>query len=124
MGAGPVYVLRRHIIPAIMPLVIPQFVLTVKTAILLEASLAFLGLGDISSASWGSMLSMAHARNAFLTDAWVWWVLPPGIAIAVTVLGFALLAMRSRSGRGPFSPPVNGLAFAVELDRQRPSRSR
>ena len=99
MGAGPVYVLRRHIIPAIMPLVIPQFVLTVKTAILLEASLAFLGLGDISSASWGSMLSMAHARNAFLTDAWVWWVLPPGIAIAVTVLGFALLgnAIEERS---------------------------
>ncbi|MFD6858487.1 dipeptide/oligopeptide/nickel ABC transporter permease/ATP-binding protein [Rhodococcus sp. NPDC060090] len=99
MGAGPVYVLRRHIIPAIVPLVIPQFVLTVKTAILLEASLAFLGLGDISSASWGSMLSMAHARNAFLTDAWVWWVLPPGIAIAVTVLGFALLgnAIEERS---------------------------
>ncbi|MGX6508140.1 dipeptide/oligopeptide/nickel ABC transporter permease/ATP-binding protein [Rhodococcus sp. SJ-2] len=99
MGAGPLYVLRRHILPAIFPLVIPQFVLTVKTAILLEASLAFLGLGDISAASWGSMLSMAHARNAFLTDAWVWWVLPPGIAIAVTVLGFALLgnAIEERS---------------------------
>ncbi|MEE2057463.1 dipeptide/oligopeptide/nickel ABC transporter permease/ATP-binding protein [Rhodococcus artemisiae] len=99
MGAGPVYVLRRHVLPAILPLVIPQFVLTVKTAILLEASLAFLGLGDISAASWGSMLSMAHARNAFLTDAWVWWVLPPGIAIAVTVLGFALLgnAIEERS---------------------------
>lgn len=91
MGAGPVYVLRRHIVPAIVPLVVPQFVLTVKTAILLEASLAFLGLGDISAASWGSMLSMAHARNAFLTDAWLWWVLPPGLAIAITVLGFALL---------------------------------
>jgi len=37
------------------------------------------------------MLSMAHSRNAFLTDAWLWWVLPPGIALAVTVLGFALL---------------------------------
>ncbi|MGN5235726.1 dipeptide/oligopeptide/nickel ABC transporter permease/ATP-binding protein [Rhodococcus sp. SJ-3] len=99
MGAGPLYVLRRHILPAIFPLVIPQFVLTVKTAILLEASLAFLGLGNISAASWGSMLSMAHARNAFLTDAWVWWVLPPGIAIAVTVLGFALLgnAIEERS---------------------------
>lgn len=99
MGAGPVYVLRRHVLPAILPLVIPQFVLTVKTAILLEASLAFLGLGDISAASWGAMLSMAHARNAFLTDAWVWWVLPPGIAIAVTVLGFALLgnAIEERS---------------------------
>ncbi|MEE2034202.1 dipeptide/oligopeptide/nickel ABC transporter permease/ATP-binding protein [Rhodococcus chondri] len=99
MGAGPLYVLRRHILPAVVPLVIPQFVLTVKTAILLEASLAFLGLGDISEASWGSMLSMAHSRNAFLTDAWLWWVLPPGTAIAVTVLGFALLgnAIEERS---------------------------
>lgn len=91
MGAGAFYVLRRHIIPAVVPLVVPQFVLTVKTAILLEAALAFLGLGDISAASWGSMLSMAHARNAFLTDAWLWWVVPPGLAIAVTVLAFALL---------------------------------
>jgi ABC-type dipeptide/oligopeptide/nickel transport system ATPase component/ABC-type dipeptide/oligopeptide/nickel transport system permease subunit len=99
MGAGPLYVLRRHIVPAVVPLVVPQFVLTIKTAILLEASLAFLGLGDISAASWGSMLSMAHARNAFLTDAWLWWVLPPGLAIAVTVLGFALLgnAIEERS---------------------------
>ncbi|WP_197376800.1 dipeptide/oligopeptide/nickel ABC transporter permease/ATP-binding protein [Mycolicibacterium baixiangningiae] len=99
MGAGSLHVLRRHIVPAVLPLVIPQFVLTVKTAILLEASLSFLGLGDISSASWGSMLSMAHARSAFLTDAWLWWVLPPGLAIAVTVLAFALLgnAIEERS---------------------------
>lgn len=99
MGAGPMYVLRRHIAPAVVPLVIPQFVLTIKTAILLEASLAFLGLGDITSASWGSMLSMAHSRNAFLTDAWLWWVLPPGLAIGVTVLAFALLgnAIEERS---------------------------
>lgn len=99
MGASSIHVLRRHIAPAVVPLVVPQFVLTVKTAILLEASLSFLGLGDISAASWGSMLSMAHARNAFLTDAWMWWVLPPGIAIAVTVLGFALLgnAIEERS---------------------------
>ncbi|MDV3125044.1 dipeptide/oligopeptide/nickel ABC transporter permease/ATP-binding protein [Mycobacterium sp. 21AC1] len=91
MGAGALYVLRRHLTPAVIPLVVPQFVLTIKTAILLEATLAFLGLGDISAASWGSMLSMAHARNAFLTDAWLWWVLPPGLAIAITVLAFALL---------------------------------
>lgn len=91
MGAGPLYVLRRHIAPAVVPLVVPQFVLTIKTAILLEAALAFLGLGDITAASWGAMLSMAHSRNAFLTDAWLWWVLPPGFAIAITVLAFALL---------------------------------
>jgi peptide/nickel transport system ATP-binding protein/peptide/nickel transport system permease protein len=91
MGAGPLHVVPRHLLPAVAPLVVPQFVLATKTAILLEASLAFLGLGDITAKSWGTMLSLAHARSAFLTDAWMWWVLPPGLAIALTVLAFALL---------------------------------
>jgi len=99
MGAGSGYVLRRHVSRAVFPLVIPQFILAAKTAILLEASLAFLGLGDISSASWGSMLAMANARSAFLTDAWLWWIMPPGIAIALTVMAFALIgnALEERS---------------------------
>lgn len=91
MGAGAGHVLPRHILPAVAPLLVPQFVLATKSAILLEASLAFLGLGDITAKSWGSMLSNAHARSAFLTDAWLWWVVPPGLAIALTVLAFALL---------------------------------
>jgi peptide/nickel transport system ATP-binding protein/peptide/nickel transport system permease protein len=91
MGAGPWHVVGRHLLPAVAPLVVPQFVLATKTAILLEASLAFLGLGDLTAKSWGTMLSLAHARSAFLTDAWLWWVLPPGLAIALTVLAFALL---------------------------------
>ncbi|MCW0213097.1 MAG: dipeptide/oligopeptide/nickel ABC transporter permease/ATP-binding protein [Pseudonocardia sp.] len=91
MGASPVHVVSHHLLPAVTPLVVPQFVLATKTAILLEASLAFLGLGDITAKSWGTMLSLAHSRSAFLTDAWLWWVLPPGLAIALTVLAFALL---------------------------------
>ncbi len=91
MGGRAGYVVPRHVLPAVTPLVVPQFVLATKTAILLEASLAFLGLGDITAKSWGTTLSLAHSRSAFLTDAWLWWVLPPGAAIAVTVLAFALL---------------------------------
>ncbi|MEX2586866.1 MAG: dipeptide/oligopeptide/nickel ABC transporter permease/ATP-binding protein [Actinomycetota bacterium] len=91
MGGRSWYVLRRHVVPGVAPLVVPQFVLATKTAILLEASLAFLGLGDAGAKSWGTMLYFAHARSAFLTDAWLWWVVPPGVAIAITVLGFALL---------------------------------
>lgn len=91
MGARSRHVVPRHVLPAVAPLLVPQFVLAVKTAIALEASLAFLGLGDITAKSWGSMLSLAHSRSAFLTDAWLWWVIPPGLAIAATVLAFALL---------------------------------
>jgi len=92
MGARAGHVLPRHVLPSVAPLVVPQFVLATKTAILLEASLAFLGLGDVTAKSWGTTLSLAYDRSAFVTDAWLWWVLPPGIAIAVTVLSFALLA--------------------------------
>lgn len=91
MGGRASYVLPRHVLPAVTPLVVPQFVLAVKAAILLEATLAFLGLGDVTAKSWGTMLSLAHARSAFLTDAWLWWVIPPGLAIAAAVLAFALL---------------------------------
>ncbi|WP_280419602.1 dipeptide/oligopeptide/nickel ABC transporter permease/ATP-binding protein [Nocardia carnea] len=90
MGARHSYVLVRHIVPAVGVLVVPQLVLAVKNAVLLESSLAFLGLGDITSMSWGMMLSVAGGRSAFLTDAWLWWVVPPGALIGLTVLGFAL----------------------------------
>lgn len=90
MGAGHRYMLTRHIVPAMGTLVVPQLVLAVKNAVMLEATLAFLGLGDISSMSWGMMLSIANDRSAFLTDAWLWWVVPPGLLIGLTVLGFAL----------------------------------
>jgi ABC-type dipeptide/oligopeptide/nickel transport system ATPase component/ABC-type dipeptide/oligopeptide/nickel transport system permease subunit len=91
MGAGAGYVLPRHVLPAVAPLVVPQFVLAVRTAVLLEASLAFLGLGDLTRQSWGTMLAVAHDRGAFLSGAWLWWVLPPGLALSITVLAFALL---------------------------------
>lgn len=61
------------------------------TAILIEASLSFLGLGDPLQESWGAMLYYAQARGAMLTGAWVWWVLPPGLLIGLTALGFALI---------------------------------
>lgn len=91
MGASPVRVLAHHVAPTVVPIVVPQFVLAARRAILFEAALSFLGLGAASTPSWGTMLSTAQARNAFLTDAWLWWVVPPGVGIALAVLGFAFL---------------------------------
>lgn len=91
MGAGDIYLLCKHIFPGIIPLIIPQFVQTVNVAIMMESSLSFLGLGDPLTKSWGSMLYYANARGAFLTDAWLWWVLPPGLGIVITVLGFSFI---------------------------------
>ncbi|MCU6797837.1 dipeptide/oligopeptide/nickel ABC transporter permease/ATP-binding protein [Paenibacillus sp. WQ 127069] len=91
MGAGDFYLLRRHILPGIVPLLIPQFVRAVNSAILMESALSFLGLGDPLSKSWGSILFYANSRSAFLTDAWLWWILPPGLCIVITVLSFSFI---------------------------------
>lgn len=91
MGASPVRVLGRHVIPRIAPLGVSQFVRTANVAVFIEAALAFLGLGDPNTVSWGSMLFFANSRSAFLTDAWLWWIVPPGLALTAVLVGFAFL---------------------------------
>ncbi len=91
MGATHGYIMIRHILPRITPLIAAQFVRTANISIMLEASLAFLGLSDPFQKSWGAILFYANARSAFLADAWLWWVLPPGLCIAAVVVSFAFL---------------------------------
>ncbi len=91
MGATHGYIMFRHVLPRVTPLVAAQFVRTANVSIMLEASLAFLGLSDPFQKSWGAILFYANARSAFLTDAWLWWVLPPGLCIAAVVVSFAFL---------------------------------
>lgn len=114
MGAKNSYVLLRHVIPSVSVLVIPQLVLAVKSAVLLEASLSFLGLGDVTSMSWGMMLSVANERSAFLTGAWLWWVLPPGALIALTVLAFALAGGSVERAHKVYTATTPGTGAAVE----------
>ena len=101
MGAGRRHIILRHLLPAVAPIVVPQAVRAISHAILFETALSFLGLGDTSSISWGTMLFYAHSRGAFLTDAWLWWVLPPGVAVVLTVVGFAMIgyALEERDQR-------------------------
>lgn len=91
MGAGLWHLSSWYVLPALWPLLLSQFIRVVHNAILLESSLALLGLGDPLQLSWGAMLYQANSRSAFLTDAWQWWVAPPGIAIAVTVASLAFI---------------------------------
>jgi len=91
MGCSGRWAICRHIIPRLTPLTAVQFVRAANIAVLLEASLSFLGLGDPGRTSWGTMLYFANVRNAFLTDAWKWWILPPGLALTVVILGLAFL---------------------------------
>ena len=92
MGAPDRWTILRHIVPRTALLATGSFVRAVSNAILLEAALSFLGLGDPIQKSWGSTLFWAQERLAFLTPAWKWWVLPPGLLIMMASLGFALIA--------------------------------
>jgi len=88
-GAGPLYVLRRHVVPGLAPLIVVGLVTWAGVAVGLQAGLAFLGLGDPSSISWGLMMNRAlSVRGIYFSSMWTWWVLPPGLAIMVTLLGF------------------------------------
>ena len=89
LGASSRRLLVRHILPGVLSLALAQFILAASNAILIEASLSFLGLGDPTAKSWGSTLYYAQVRSAFLSGAWKWWVLPPGLLITAAVLGFA-----------------------------------
>ncbi len=93
-GGGPAYVVRRHLVPAVAPIAASSFILIAGNAIILEASLAFLGLSDPTGVSWGLMLNRALLHpGLYFIDAWMWWVLPAGFAITLAVMGFAFLGV-------------------------------
>lgn len=89
LGGGHVHILVRHVLPGVLPLVLANTTLTVGSAIISESTLAFLGLGVPGEVSWGGMLKTAFDSGAVTLGAW-WYLLPPGFAIVLVVLGFTL----------------------------------
>jgi len=93
-GGGPLYVVRRHLVPGLGPFMAVGFVNWAGIAIGLEAGLSFLGLGDPSGVSWGRTLNNALAQQSiYFSDMWPWWVLPSGFAITLAVLGFTFVGV-------------------------------
>lgn len=90
LGAGRWHQISRHILPNVMPMVFANTTLTVSVAILSETTLSFLGLGDPTRISWGSMLDDAYSIGAITTGSW-WYILPPGICVVLVVLSFTLV---------------------------------
>ena len=91
LGANPLEIMAGHLWSSVRPLAFVQVVLVASASILAESSLSFLGLGDPSGKSWGTMLYFARASGAFLSDAWKWWVVPTGLMITLTVLSLGLI---------------------------------
>ncbi len=93
-GAGTMYLLRRHLVPSVAPLIVAQGVLVASNVVLVEASLAFLGLADPVEVSWGRDIQRAVSTTGIYSiPAWLWWVLPTGIAISLTILALVLLGI-------------------------------
>ena len=90
LGAGRWHQMTRHVLPNLMPMVFANTTLTVALAILAETTLSFLGLGDPTRVSWGTMLDAAFGVGAMTTGAW-WYIVPPGICVVLVVLAFTLV---------------------------------
>lgn len=91
MGAPQSWLLVRHASYLLGPLLVPVFVRTAMRAIIYDATLSFLGLGDPTAPSWGTTLYWVQVNGVFLSDAWLWWAGPPGLAITLTVVALALV---------------------------------
>lgn len=90
IGAKKGYIMARHILPNVFPLVFSEAILIVSSSILTETSLAFLGLGDPTNPSWGTMLNDAYSTGAMTAGAW-WYFITPGICVILVALGFTLM---------------------------------
>jgi peptide/nickel transport system permease protein len=90
IGSSDIHIMRDHVLPNVLPLIFANTVLVVAIAILAETTLSFLGLGDPLNFSWGTMLHNAWASGGASLPAW-WYILPPGLAIVLVVLGFTFV---------------------------------
>ncbi|MDA4892671.1 ABC transporter permease [Microbacterium resistens] len=99
LGAGPIRILTTEILPAVMPLVVVSVLLQAARAVISEAGLSFLGMGDPSTWSWGRILLNAQ-RSGVIATAW-WQTLFPSLAILVLVLAATVAGIRYNDSRDP-----------------------
>jgi peptide/nickel transport system permease protein len=90
VGAGGGYIMRRHILPNVINLIVANAVLVFAGAVLTETTLSFVGLGDPFQPSWGQLLDAARQVGAPGLGAW-WYFVPPGICIVLVVFAFTLV---------------------------------
>ena len=90
MGQKDSKIIFRHILPQLLPYAFASIAISVPAAITTEAGLSFLGLGDPSFPTWGQILHDANTYGAAAQGFW-WWIVPPGILIAITGLAFVFI---------------------------------
>jgi len=90
MGQKDSKIILKHIVPQLLPYAFASIAISVPAAITTEAGLSFLGLGDPSFPTWGQILHDANTFGAAARGLW-WWIMPPGVMIAITGLAFVFI---------------------------------
>ena len=85
LGASHTRIIVRHVLPQVAPMLVANTVLTIAVAIFDETALAFLGLSDPTTVTWGTMIEHAFDRTAVSSGAW-WAIVPPGLAVAMVIM--------------------------------------
>jgi len=92
IGASDWRIMFKHIFPNLAPFIFAQMIFFTPSAILAEAALSFLGLGDPNIPTWGQIIEESFYSGAVL-NGWWWWVLPPGILIMLAAITFVFIAL-------------------------------
>lgn len=90
IGGGSGHIMRRHILPNVVNLIVANTVLTFAVAVFTETTLAFIGLGDPFEPSWGQILNSAQSSGAAGLGAW-WYIAPPATCVVLVILAFTLV---------------------------------
>lgn len=90
LGSSSWRIIRSHIAPVLLPYSFAVMALSIPAVIVYEASISFLGLGDSSIVTWGQILHDAMGQGAVINNLW-WWIVPPGLMIALMGMAFAFL---------------------------------
>lgn len=88
-GAHHFYIAWRHIVPDLGPILLVDFIYSVRRAVFMEAGLAFLGITDPTVVSWGMM--MRDALSFSYLNVWQWWLVPTGMALSLTIVGLTFI---------------------------------
>lgn len=90
LGFSHAHIIFTDVLPNVLHVIMPKFLLAIASALIAEASISFLGLGDPTMKSWGMMINFAFTRGGFINGYW-WWYLPPGLCITLFVLSVVLM---------------------------------
>jgi peptide/nickel transport system permease protein len=119
IGAGHTHIVIRHVLPQVMPLVVANTVLNISYAIFTETALSFLGLGDPTQTSLGTMIEHAFLRADISQGAW-WAVVPPGALVAVIVIACSLVG---RTIEDSLNPRLRTAHLSARAFQVRPLRA-